>query len=261
MLTPNQDRSVWTTTVLYSFCPFGQPCSDGSSPSAPLLRDPAGNLFGTTILGGDYSTCGEGCGTVFALNTGNFAVTVSETGSGKVTSSPPGIDCPTTCSAIFSAGTKVSLTATPASGGSTFAGWSGACSGAKTCILTMNSSQSVSATFSQNFIYVIAASVVGTAGGRVTSSPGGIDCGPTCTANFAPGTQVTLIAAPAKGWGLAGWGGACNGIGGCTLTLNASTSVSASFSPLFGNVADPVVPGPNDVPALRPALIGPLPND
>jgi phospholipase C len=40
----------------------------------------------------------------------------------------------------------VTLTATPATGG-TFAGWSGACSGNKTCTITLNSPASVAATF------------------------------------------------------------------------------------------------------------------
>jgi hypothetical protein len=200
------------------------------------------------------------CGVAFALNTGNFEVTVSEMGGGKVTSSPSGIDCPTGCSAILPAGTQVTLTATPAHDW-TFTGWGGACSGTGTCTLTMNSSQSVGATFTHNFVYAVLVSVVGNAGGKVTSSPTGIDCGTTCRASFAPGAQVTLTASPAKGWGFAGWGDACNGIGGCTVTLDACTNVSASFSTLFGSVADPVVTSPSDAPALPPALIGPLPND
>src|SRR6185503_9084423 len=60
--------------------------------------------------------------------------------------SPTGISCGSTCSANFDSGTVVSLTATPGSG-STFAGWSGACTGTGACSVTMNSAQSVSATF------------------------------------------------------------------------------------------------------------------
>jgi uncharacterized repeat protein (TIGR03803 family) len=47
--------------------------SDGANPNSPLLRDVAGRLFGTTILGGAY-----GAGAVFALNpTGVFDVLYS----------------------------------------------------------------------------------------------------------------------------------------------------------------------------------------
>jgi uncharacterized protein (DUF2141 family) len=76
-----------------------------------------------------------------------LTVTKDGTGSGTVTSSPAGIDCGGTCSANFSAGTVVTLTAT-ADTGSTFTGWTGVgCSGAGTCVVTMDSAKSVQATF------------------------------------------------------------------------------------------------------------------
>ena len=52
-----------TETVLYSFCSEG--CLDGALPEASLVRDAAGNLYGTTLQGGDQSC---DCGTVFKLN-------------------------------------------------------------------------------------------------------------------------------------------------------------------------------------------------
>jgi murein DD-endopeptidase MepM/ murein hydrolase activator NlpD len=77
-----------------------------------------------------------------------FTLTVNKTGSGQgtVTSSPSGIDCGPTCSADFTSGAVVTLTATPATG-STFAGWSGACSGTGTCTVTMDTDKTVTATF------------------------------------------------------------------------------------------------------------------
>jgi len=75
-------------------------------------------------------------------------VTVSKLGpgSGTVTSSPAGINCGSTCSAHFASGASVTLTAVAAAG-STFAGWSGACSGTGSCPLTMSADKSVTATF------------------------------------------------------------------------------------------------------------------
>jgi hypothetical protein len=55
-------------------------------------------------------------------------LSVAVNGNGTVTSTPSGIDCGSVCEAEFDADTPVTLTATPASG-STFTGWSGACSG------------------------------------------------------------------------------------------------------------------------------------
>jgi hypothetical protein len=43
------------------------------------------------------------------------------------------------------------------------------------------------------------------------------------------GTSITLTAAPADGLELGGWGGMCQSIGGCTVTLTADADVSASF--------------------------------
>jgi uncharacterized repeat protein (TIGR03803 family) len=39
-------------TVLHSFCPDGYPCADGETPTAGLVFDQKGNLFGTTSYGG-----------------------------------------------------------------------------------------------------------------------------------------------------------------------------------------------------------------
>jgi uncharacterized repeat protein (TIGR02543 family) len=70
----------------------------------------------------------------------------SGNGSGRVKSSPAGINCTKTCSHKFTFGTSVTLKAT-ASKGSTFAGWSGACTGKKTCKVTANEALSVTAKF------------------------------------------------------------------------------------------------------------------
>ena len=71
MLTPNASKTKWTETVLYSFCPPGQPhCTDGAWPQSGLIMDKSGNLYGTTTAGGIYpsgSPLQFGGGTVFEL--------------------------------------------------------------------------------------------------------------------------------------------------------------------------------------------------
>jgi hypothetical protein len=62
---------------------------------------------------------------------------------------PQQISCGTTCTVAYDTGTQVVLTATP-SGGSTFAGWSGAgisCPGTGACTVTMSQARTVTATF------------------------------------------------------------------------------------------------------------------
>ena len=68
------------------------------------------------------------------------------TGAGTVTSAPAGIDCGADCSQAYAPGTGVTLTAV-AAGGSSFASWSGACSGSGPCSITMDANRSVTATF------------------------------------------------------------------------------------------------------------------
>jgi hypothetical protein len=75
-----------------------------------------------------------------------LSVSLTGSGSGTVTSAPPGISCPGTCSNSFATSSTVTLSAA-ANAGSVFTAWSGACSGAGSCLVTMSSAQSVTATF------------------------------------------------------------------------------------------------------------------
>jgi uncharacterized repeat protein (TIGR03803 family) len=65
-----QSGGAWTENVIYNFCSNYElfDCIDGQQPRAGLTFDRAGNLYGTTYLGG--KTCwasGDTCGTVFKL--------------------------------------------------------------------------------------------------------------------------------------------------------------------------------------------------
>jgi uncharacterized repeat protein (TIGR03803 family) len=64
----SRGQTGWTENTLYTFTGG----TDGGSPSGNLLFDSAGNLVGTTALGGIASACnGKGCGTVFELSPGS----------------------------------------------------------------------------------------------------------------------------------------------------------------------------------------------
>src|SRR5207302_338993 len=82
--------------------------------------------------------------------------------------------------------------------------------------------------------FTLTVSTGGTGGGTVTSSDGGISCGPTCATTSAPydsGTMVTLTASASGGSTFGGWSG-CDTVSGttCTVTMNASRSVTATFN-------------------------------
>lgn len=63
-LSPSKS-GTWRETILYNFCTTGdyKTCPDGDTPSAGLIMDARGNLYGTTTAGGT-----TGYGTVFRLS-------------------------------------------------------------------------------------------------------------------------------------------------------------------------------------------------
>jgi uncharacterized repeat protein (TIGR03803 family) len=141
---------------------------DGNQPVAGLILDPSGNFYGTTSTGGPL-----GSGTVFKINpTGpqNFPLAIVLFGSGTVAGN--GVDCSSNCATWVSPGTTFTLTATPPAG-STFVGWvAPPCSGTGTCSVTINSAQTVGATFDSD--YTVSATAltpaVVSAGGSATST-------------------------------------------------------------------------------------------
>ena len=154
-------------------------------------------------------------------------------GSGSVTSTPAGIDCPGTCAADFLENEKVLLEPAPAAG-SSFDGWNGDCSGTGTCVVSMGRTRTVGATFSGPSNFTLEVVVAGDpANGIVTSTPAGIDCPGTCTADFPIDANVDLEAIPGPGFEFSGWGVACAGNPNpCTVTMDQDREVSAAFDPV-----------------------------
>lgn len=104
------------------------------------------SLFLFLLCFGLYQFGGTGCGKGNADIT-TFPLSLVIVGNGSVSSSPDGIDCSVDCSEDFEAGTLVTLTATAAPGFQ-FTGWSGGgCSGTGTCVVTVESDTTVTATF------------------------------------------------------------------------------------------------------------------
>ncbi|MEZ4402931.1 MAG: DUF4215 domain-containing protein [Kofleriaceae bacterium] len=213
--------------------------AQGSSVVLTAAADPTSNFTGWA---------GGGCsGTGTCTVTMNNATTVTATftlktftitavvdggvtgGSGTVSSVPTAITCPGTCSASFSNGQVVGLVATPAAN-STFTGWSGACTGTGVCIITVSGAATATATFARKS-YDLTVVKAGGGAGTVTSAPGGISCGASCSAAFTDGQAVTLTAVATSGSTFLGWsGGGCSGTGTCVVTMAAATTVTATFA-------------------------------
>jgi hypothetical protein len=162
----------------------------------------------------------------FAVPAKHVTVQKSGTGSGTVTDSTGTLHCGATCTADLSVGQTVTLTAIPAAG-SSFSGWSGACTGSSpTCSLTVSADTTVTAIFVKKLVALV---VRKSGNGSVSSRPAGVACGSRCRFAFAPGV-VTLIARAAAGWHFVRWQGACRGTKPlCRLRLAGAAAVTAVF--------------------------------
>jgi hypothetical protein len=202
------------------------------APTQPAI--PQGNLSNQIALDRDKnqrtSSGPPGAYTSGATPPTMFTLTVQKGGSGigSIVSTPAGINCGSDCTEAYNSGTVVTLTATPVSG-STFEGWSGACSGAGQCSVTMDADKTVTATFNQQQ-YTLMVTKAGTGSGTVTSSPAGINCGDDCSETYDQGTSVTLTATPASGSTFEGWSGDADCSDGVVL-MNVNKTCTATFNP------------------------------
>jgi Galactose oxidase-like, Early set domain/Divergent InlB B-repeat domain len=184
-----------------------------------------------------------------------LTVTGGGTGGGHVTApdygETPAMDCeiingtnaPEKCALSYGWKTQVQLQAT-ANAGSSFTGWSGACTGtAPTCKATMTQSRSVKATFAGQATqsYTLNVTGGGDGNGTVTSQAGltpAINCtvtsgsavGGICGGSYPQGTGITLTATASAGHTFAGWSGNCSGTGPCALTMSTNRAAGATFS-------------------------------
>lgn len=183
------------------------------------------------------TACGGGGGgsgnSTLPPPTQSFALTLTLSGNGQVASQPTGLSCnAATCNASFPADTLVTLAANPQSGHS-FAGWSGACTGeSSTCVVGMSQARTVGASFAPIFGTNFTLTVAVAGSGTVVSNPTGINCGSTCSANYASGTSVTLTANPGAGQVFSSWSGACSGNQPtCVLNMTQVRSAQALIVP------------------------------
>jgi hypothetical protein len=205
--------------------------ADPASPFGPVGVGAAINSTNSTV----YISAGTEVQIFEPARTFTLTAATDGTGSGSVTADHGAVsDCGHvggTCSDSYPDGDDVTLSPT-ADAGSAFAGWVGCDNVAgDLCTVDMNADKNVTATFNAVPQRRLTVSKAGIGSGSVSSSPAGITCGATCDALFDEGTQVTLTATPAANSTFTGWsGGGCTGTGTCRVTLNADTTVTATFA-------------------------------
>jgi hypothetical protein len=162
-----------------------------------------------------YNSAGESAFSTEAnattQNPPGYQLSVAKAGTGaslgSVSSSPAGIACGGTCSASYNAGTAVTLTVSVLAG-SSFTGWSGACTGAGACSVTMDQARSVTATFgtivATKLYLVTPCRVVDTRAWKMIDPAvvkrGVFGDGETRAYTFSTSTDCTSLSSDAKAW-------------------------------------------------------------
>jgi phospholipase C len=87
--------------------------------------------------------------------------------------------------------------------------------------------------------FQLTVTTAGAGSGVVTSTPSGITCPPTCTADFPVTSKVTLSAAPTNPYIFSGWSGtSCSGTGNpCSVSVSGNTAdATATFGASLNSI-------------------------
>ncbi len=147
----SSDQNMITVDATGLITATGLACGSTLVTATMKTDTSSGGLHSSGAIVTGTMTASVVCFTGTGTGTGP-AVTVNflGTGAGTVTSTPPGVNCTTTCSANFASGTTVVLNGTPTTG-SVFAGWSGcdsvSGSGLGCTVNNLTSNRSLNVTF------------------------------------------------------------------------------------------------------------------
>lgn len=229
---------VAVAAVLVGAVGCGSTQGDGGAASVGTPDAGSGSGGGSGGGGGSDGGGGSGGGTDGGSGGGGggggpvqyiLTLDVKGPGSGAIRGKALTSDCRASCKLTIDAGTLVSFEALP-DNFNVFDGWSGACAGKGSCILTVNQDLAVSASFAVQ-PYTLTVVFRGNGGGRVTSSPPGLDCTSataSCSATFPAGTNVVLNTTPELLSKFGGWAGACGG-SNCSVSMRSDQVAVAAF--------------------------------
>ncbi|HEC85628.1 MAG TPA: hypothetical protein ENI48_10375 [Thioploca sp.] len=173
--------------------------------------------------------------------TPTYGLTVEFAGGGHgsvnnklAASSDQGTQCTVNCTTIYYESERVALTATPEAD-SSFVGWSGDCAGTGTSTtVTMNSVKTCTASFELLPPATLTVTKTGDGTGTVKADlPAQINCGESCSEEYAANTVVVLTAVADDDSTFTGWSGNCSSTESTiTITMDVSKTCTASFSRL-----------------------------
>ncbi len=175
--------------------------------------------------GSCYLKMGEVRNVTAKIDIATYALAVTKSGSGTVSSGDGYINCGATCSYLYLAWSYVVLTAVPGQGWG-LTGWSGCDrSDGNVCTVTMNNARNVSATFKALYSLTVA-----TSGSGLVIGDGGIYCGLTCSGAYPDGSNVSMTGLPSPGYTI-GWSG-CDNVQGnvCTVVMSSARNLTATFT-------------------------------
>jgi Divergent InlB B-repeat domain len=149
-------------------------------------------------------------------------------GNGTVVDEPASFSCGPgeRCSTRYPKGARVTLIARADTSKVTFAGWK-RCSPRqrRTCRFTVPARPNVQAVFEGPYKLT----VTSRAGGSIRTAHGG-ECARRCTREYKPGTNVVVTAVPDPGFRFVAWQGCDSATATCSLTMNGSRAVTATFA-------------------------------
>jgi hypothetical protein len=220
----DNDQFTVTSNTCGSTLAAGANCFIGLT-----VRPTSSNTFSTPIR---ISTVENGLDYVAAASMSgqvgrHVTVSTNGAGTGKVTSTPAGIDCPYACNALLPAMDAVTLNAVPDSG-MTFESWTGcpSPSGATCTIPAGTTNRSITATFGVSGTSQVQIVQVGTGLGQIEVTNGSTStvCNGSCSVTVTPGTNVRLETTTMSQFG--GYTGACtNAATTCSFNAAPGTSV------------------------------------
>jgi PKD repeat protein len=174
-----------------------------------------------------------------------YQLSVTVSGNGTVTSSPSGISCISgsgVCGMPYASGTQVTLTPV-ASTGYVFSGWSGACTGTGSCVVSMNAAQSVTAVFSPQ-TFAVTATVGPSGGGSITPASTLVNSGSSLTLSIVPDNGFTLSRLTDNGAQVSATPGPSGTFTYTIMNVTANHEVLATFAESANWAQVIIQPGP-----------------